>query len=428
MNILMFSNLYYPLVGGIQRSIASFAAELRQRGHRVMTVTPEVREPDEGFEPAPDEAQVLRVPAIQHFSGTKFSVALPVTADLRRKIEQFEPTLIHSHHPFLLGDAAVRFAAAHSCPLVFTHHTMWEHHAHYTPSDTEYVRALLSRIATEYANLCDHVITPSGSVGEILRERGVETPLSVVPTGIDPAKFTEGDGASARQKHGLPADAPVVGHVGRLNEEKNLTFLAAAIAEFLQQTPAAHALVVGNGALRDSIGEIATAAGVRDRLHLPGVLTGQELADAYHAMNLFAFASLSETQGMVVTEAMTAGLPVVALDAPGVSDVIRDGENGRLLPAGDTGAFVAALREIAEADQNRRAKLVQAARETAAEFSPERCTDRLEGVYAQTLASAPRDRVEDDSRWDQFVRQIKSEWDLWRTRAEAMVRAISEQP
>src|SRR5690606_3392577 len=116
---------------------------------------------------------------------------------------------------------------------------------------------------------------------------------------------------------GVPADAFVVGHLGRLAPEKNLEFLALAVAEFISREPRAHFLVIGSGPSEGAIRETFTRAGLTSRLHLAGVMQGQALADALHAMDLFAFASFSETQGMVLTEAMAAGLPVVALDAPG---------------------------------------------------------------------------------------------------------------
>src|SRR5262249_24749714 len=145
---------------------------------------------------------------------------------------------------------------------------------------------------------------------------------------------------------------------------------------FLQADPGGHFLVIGGGPAEADVKAALEQAGVADRLHTPGPLQGQDLADAYHAMDLFAFASKTETQGMVLAEAMTARLPVVALDAPGARDVVADGECGRLLREEVEAAFTATLRQLADHPERLRA-MGEAARRTAAYFSLERCADRV---------------------------------------------------
>ncbi len=176
------------------------------------------------------------------------------------------------------------------------------------------------RMATEYANLCNHVIAPSESIAAVLRQRGVTTPVTAIPTGIDRERFTHGDGAAARRRIGLPPEAFVVGHIGRLAPEKNLPFLARAVASFVATEDRARVLIAGLGPAREEIRAIFEGRGLADRLHLVGTLEGQELSDAYQAMDVFVFASQSETQGMVLAEAMAAGVPVIAVAAPGAGD------------------------------------------------------------------------------------------------------------
>ena len=135
----------------------------------------------------------------------------------------------------------------------------------------------------------------------------------------------------------------VVGTVGRLAEEKNLDFLSRALARFLAATPEAYALVVGDGPSHEPMAELFAAAGLAGRVVFTGALRPPALIDAYHAMNVFAFASLTETQGLVLAEAMAAGVAVVAIDAPGAREIVRDGVNGRLLGEADEAAFHAAL-------------------------------------------------------------------------------------
>src|SRR5690606_36914192 len=131
----------------------------------------------------------------------------------------------------------------------------------------------------------------------------------------------------------IPPDSLIVGHVGRLAPEKNLSYLAEGVALFLQREAAARFLVVGDGPWRKELKDVFARHGVADRLLLAGKRTGRTLREAYRAMDVFAFASLSETQGMVLAEAMAAGVPVVALNASGVREMVRDGSNGFLLPS-----------------------------------------------------------------------------------------------
>lgn len=420
MNILMLTNTYLPHVGGVARSVETFTRGYRERGHRTIVVAPE-------FEGMPErEDDVIRIPALQNFNGSDFSVRLPVPGLLTLALESCPPDVIHSHHPFLLGDTALRLAGSYGVPIVFTHHTMYEQYTHYVPGNSEALRRFVIELATGYANLCDRVIAPSQSVAQILLERGVTSPLEVIPTGVDTERFSRGDGARFRSEHGIAGGDFVVGHVGRLAPEKNLQFLAEAVAAFLKDSAAARFLVVGGGPSEGLIREIFDLEGFGDRLRMTGPLEGQALVDAYHAMDVFAFASTSETQGMVLAEAMAAEVPVVALDACGVREVVRDGMNGRLLRNPTQTEFASALAWIAGSEENRRQSLRHEAFLTAREVSAERSIQRALDLYEFVRAEGAKDQnSEEDSPWASALRWIKTEWDLWANFADAADAALS---
>lgn len=420
MRIAMLTNTYAPHVGGVARSVQAFSDAFRRRGHEVLVVCPQ-------FEGAPaEEPGVLRVPALQNFNGSDFSVVLSVPRSLRAAIEDFAPDVLHSHHPFLLGSTAVRLARVLDRPLVFTHHTMYEQYTHYVPGDSQAMRRFVIHLSTNYANLSDEVFAPSESVAEILRKRAVRVPVRVVPTGVRLADYTAGSGAGFRDIMGIPHDAFVIGHVGRLAAEKNLGFLGDALAAALAANPAAHALLVGQGPEGDALRARFIAAGVGARAHFAGLLQHRFLVSAYKAMDAFAFASHSETQGMVVSEAMAASVPVVALDAPGVREVVSDGVNGRLLPAtADAAAFAHALVGLAAMD---RAPLRAAARATAEGLSLERSADLALAAYRTLLSgrdSGPREAA--DEAWSRSLRLLRTEWDLLSGMADAAVARDVEQ-
>ena len=418
MNILILTNTFTPHVGGVARSVAAFSEEYRNRGHRVLVVAPEFADmPD-------DEIDVVRVPAIQNFNASDFSVALPLYAGLGEAIDGFRPDIVHSQHPFLLGMTALRIARYRELPLVFTHHTLYEQYTHYVPGDSDAMRQFVINLATRYANLCDQVFAPSESVRNLMLERGVTSPITVVPTGVRLENFAHGDGLAVRRKLAIPEDAFVVGHLGRLAPEKNLDFLTRAVADFVVSHPDAHFLVVGTGPSKDAMKSVFARSELASRLHIVGILEKQSLTDALHAMDVFAFASRSETQGMVLTEAMAAGLPVVALDAPGAREVVKDGINGRLLQEESPATFSAALHWLAGLEPERMRALHQAALETAETYSMPRSAGKALACYSAIKRRLPDAPDDHDRDWENVFAWIMAEWDILKSVAGAGDAAI----
>jgi glycosyltransferase involved in cell wall biosynthesis len=420
MKICMMTNTYLPHVGGVARSVSTFAEAYQHLGHEVLIVAPRF---DGKPPPAILERSVVRVPSLRNFNGSDFSVSLPLAAALSERLDEFKADIMHAHHPFLLGDTALRVAMNKNIPIIFTHHTRYEDYAHYVPFP-DAMREVAIELPTHFANLCDGVIAPSESLARIIRGRGVTSPICVIPTGIDVQAFGSADGRAFRQRMKIPADALVIGHVGRLAQEKNLGFLGEAVARFLQKNPAALFLVVGDGPDRDALRATLEGYGVADRLLLAGKRTGRVLREAYRAMDVFAFASKSETQGMVVAEAMAAGCPVVALDASGVREVVVDGKNGVLLPAGASPArFAAALAACARPDA--RARRSGHARATAAKFSREESARRALAFYDETRRATRARRLRDHFHpWASMLKRVGLEWDLLAMHTQSVANAV----
>jgi len=422
MNILIMTNTYKPLVGGLEKSVINFTKEYREAGHRVIIVAPEF--PD--MEP---EEDVVRVAAMKHFNGTDFSVQMPIQGTLTKALGDFLPQIVHSQHPFLIGDTALKIASKYNVPLVFTHHSLYEENVHYMPGNIEGLKRFMIELSTGYANLADHVFAPSESVMQMLKERGVTTAIDVVPTGIYMDQFSKGAGKALRKKLNIPEDAFVVGHVGRLAPEKNLEFVTGAVAQFLKKEPKAHFLIGGTGPSEDAIKEIMAKAGLRDRLHLAGMLKGKELANAYHAMDVFVFASQSETQGLVVTEAMASGIPVVAVDAPGVREVVEDCVNGRLLANETSKDFVEALMWIKKLPVTQVKKIKKAAKARAKTFLMKDCAQKALNIYAVlTTNQGFIRRHKEDGFWSNAVRSIQTQWGLAKNLTHATKAYISQAP
>lgn len=418
MNILMMTNTYKPLVGGLERSVSNFSKEFREAGHRVVIVAPEY--PD-----ALPELDVVRIPALKNFNGSDFSVQLPIQGTLTEALGDFHPHIVHSHHPFLIGDTALRIAAKYNVPLVFTHHSLYEENVHYMPGNEEALKRFVVKLSTGYANLADHVFAPSESVMFMMKERGVKSPIDVVPTGIYTGEFVQGDPKRIREKLNIPADAFVVGHVGRLAPEKNLEFVTHAVGRFLKDEPKAHFLIGGTGPSEGSIREIMAQEGVADRLHLAGMLKGKDLVSAYRAMDVFVFASQSETQGLVVTEAMASSVPVVAVDAPGVREVVRDQINGRLLIHENIEDLVSALQWYKSQPVSRKGKIKEACVRTAHSFSMKVCAQRALKIYVTLTVEGFSRRNTEEGFWSNAIRSIQTQWGLARNLTHATGAFVS---
>jgi len=287
MHIVMFTNTYSPHVGGVARSVQDFTCSFRELGHRVLIVAPDYGSANH------EEQDVLRIPALHHFWGSEFSAPLPLPSHLYSALKEFKPQIVHSHHPFLLGDTALRVGAAYDIPVVFTHHTRYEQYTHYARIPSPRFQHFVIDLVTGYSNLCDAVIAPSASMADLLRNCGVHVPVETISTGVNLPLLDSGDGLRFRHQYGLPETAYIVGHVGRLAPEKNLVFMANAVAEFMVHDSETYFFIAGEGPVWKEIQAIFAHHGLQKRLYRLGHLSRADLADAYRAMDVFVFSSQS---------------------------------------------------------------------------------------------------------------------------------------
>ena len=422
MKICMFTNTFIPHVGGVARSVSCFAEDLRSLGHRVLVIAPMFP----GIQADETEDFVLRVPAIQHFNGSDFSASIPSPFLIHRKLDEFKPDIIHSHHPYLLGDAAMRTAGRRCLPIVFTHHTLYEEYTHYV-SSSKTMQKFVTRLSTTYANCCTYVVAPSASIADLIQKRGVTTPVAEIPTGIDFETFQTGNGNAFRKKTGIDETVRLIGHTGRIAPEKNLSYLIRAVKIYLAQDRKAKFLLVGDGPDFQAIRDSFASDNMENRLVAAGKQTGQELIDSYCAMDVFVFSSHSETQGLVVAEAMAAGKPVIALDASGVREVVQDDINGRLLPADAPAGDFADAVDAFFRDPETMKRLAEGAVETARQFDRKKMARKMADLYAEALKNKLREDLEYHHYfrlWEGLMQGLRTEWDLLSSKVEAFADSI----
>lgn len=378
MRIGLFTNNYRPLVNGLATSVESFAGAFRRAGHAVTVVAP--RYPGG----AATEPDVLRVPGLR--APTHHAYVLPMGwwPGVGGAVAALQLDVFHAQHPLLLGAAAARWARRAKRPLIFTHHTYYDRYAHYVPGPSHLVARLAVRQATAFANRADVVIAPGPSVAKALRTQGVTAPIAIVPTGVTlPGAPEEAQRTYHRLALGLKAGAPLCLSVGRLAREKNQTFLVTAFAPILRQLPAARLVLVGEGDDRLRLEKLTRDLDLGESVQFVGAVPHERVGEFYLAADLFLFPSTSETQGLVVLEAMAAGLPVVAVTSDAAEDLLGNGEAG-IMTVEDSTRFAGAVTDLWSLPERRRA-MGEAGRRIAAGYAPDVCAAKLLDLYAEVI-------------------------------------------
>ncbi len=365
-----FTEIYRPVVNGVVASIDALADGLRERGHQVYCFAPHMP----GY--VETSGSVFRIPSLPLPARTAYRLTVPLVSrrELKQIIERL--SLVHVHSPFVTGWMGMRYARRYGMPLVYTYHTQLEAYAHYVPFDANATRRAASHLTRTFANHADAVIVPTTAMAARLRAIGVTTRIEVVPSGIDVRHFGSGQrDQRLRARLGAGPQDRVVLCVGRLAKEKNLELLLQAFA----QTPneALKLVVAGEGPLRGELERQAQALGIARRTHFLGVVSRDELPQLYASADAFVMPSTTETQGLVLAEALAAGAAVMAADTAANREVL--GGAGQLVPA-RVPDFAGALARVAlarGADPE--------ARRAAAPFAIERQLDSMEALYSSLL-------------------------------------------
>lgn len=384
MRILMISDVYFPRVNGVSTSIQTFRADLMAMGHRVVLVAPcypraAVRDDGEAVIRIHSRA-VPRDPEDRMFSRARL---LSLTPELRR--ERFD--VVHVQTPFVAHYAGLELARRLALPVVESYHTYFEHYLqHYVPAlPARLLQAVARRCTVAQCRDVDAVISPSQQMAEALRAYGVDTPVEVLPTGLPPDRFASGDRDRFRRRHGIAAGRPVALFVGRIAHEKNIDFLLRMLAPLRAAVPEVLLIIAGEGPAAASLRARVRAAGLASSVLFLGYLErGRELRDCYRAADVFVFASRTETQGLVLLEAMAQGTPVVSTAVMGTVDVLS-GAAGATVVEEDEAGFAAAVAALLR-DPVRRSVLAGLAREDARRWSSRAMAERLVAVYLGAIA------------------------------------------
>jgi len=315
-------------VNGVARSVQSFREALTAMGHNVFVFAQE-----DDYEDT--EPFIFRYPSLRLPLGVDIPTALPVSSFVDQLIPKLKLDIIHTHHPFLLGQTAATKARDYNLPFIFTFHTQYQEYTHYIPFPQEQVQEFLKNTVRnwmrEFMRKCQHIVIPSESMRSIVvNDYGLVDRYTVIPTGIDITPFKKANGTELRAQWDWPDDKVIIS-VGRLAEEKNWVTLLQAFALAQKVQPNIRLVLLGDGPQADALRQLVGELGIADRVMFTGKVPFDEVPNYLKAADIFTFASITETQGIVTLEAMAAGLPSVAVDASGTRDILEDGKQGFLV-------------------------------------------------------------------------------------------------
>jgi glycosyltransferase involved in cell wall biosynthesis len=331
MRILMLTDVYFPRVNGVSTSIQTYCRELRDEGHSVTIVAP-----DYGVEETTHEFDVVRLPArtVAFDPEDRLIRGSSMAGAISKLAEQFWD-VVHIHTPFRAHQLGVRLAQRIGRPTLESYHTYFEE---YVTSYFPWIPRAAGRFAVRWFSrrLCsgvNHLLVPTEEMNQVLKRYQISTPVTVVPTGVRLEDLQGGDGAAFRRRHDIPADSLVLLTVGRIALEKNIDFLLDVLRLLAPNWPTLLFVVAGEGPdaarLRRRIGDL----GLCDRVRFVGNLERRtELPDCYRAADIFVFASRTETQGLVLIEAMALGVPIVSTAAMGTATVLKDARGALVSP------------------------------------------------------------------------------------------------
>jgi 1,2-diacylglycerol 3-alpha-glucosyltransferase len=397
MNIAIFTNNYLPNPYGVSTSIETFRREFEKMGHKVYIFAPK-------FSGYKDEnPNVFRYPSLDINIKFRFPLAIPYSRKINKILDKLDIDVIHAQHPNLLGTTAKKWAKRKNIPLVFTWHTLYDHYTNFAPFlPKKFTADYMIKKAVKFANNADAIVVPTDSIIPILKNWGVhpvESPQSgdaegvfnrakkeiyVVPTGVIEEDFLGADRNKIRKKYGIADDEILLLMVSRLTEEKNVEFVFRAVADILKNNKTKF-VVVSDGYLLPKLQKFCEDEGISDKVIFAGIIGRDEIKNYFAAGDIFVYGSKSETQGMILTEAMYMGLPIVAVCATGITSLVQNNKNGFLTCVTGEKEFAYMIMKLI-LDKDLREKTGQeSARIARKNFTGTVCAKKMLEVYEEAI-------------------------------------------
>lgn len=369
MKIALFSESFTPYISGVARSVEILYKELNNLGHDVYVFTPNYPNWSDS------DDHIIRFPSMPS-TYPNFRLAIPYRA-LMPKID-FD--IIHSHSPFQLGQYSLHIAKKKNIPFIYSFHTIFSQYMHYSRMPKSIANFIFSEYIRNFCNSCNKIIAPGQKTLDYIESLNIKTPVSIIPSGIDLDIIKKASPDGIKEKLNLPENAKILIYVGRLSKEKNLSFLLEAVNLVILQDPGVYLIMAAGGPYESKLKKTAAELKIDRNIIFAGEIKYPDIFNYYKCGDIFIFASKTETQGLVIAEAKACGLPVIAVNAAGISEGIDNGVDGYLVDE-DKQVFSEKILSLLN-NEPLRTNMGKIARQNSSDiFSSKTIAKKIESLY-----------------------------------------------
>ncbi len=393
MRIAYLTQPYPPMVSGASAVAEHLAKEMANRGHEVLVIA--ASEKERAYTQTEGNLTVMRLRSINNPLRVGQKILLFPRNKVLKTLYDFQPDVIHAHEPVQMGALGLEYARRTCIPITMTAHQLPWFIASYLP-DKFGIRKIAETFLWKYAGWLTKkftsVISPTQTISRIIKNKTGAKPRTI-SYGVDLKIFRPHPGTeekiSTRVKFDLPLNVPVILHTGRLDTDKSVKNVILATASVLRES-GAHLLVVGDGNQKQSLEELCRSLGIESRVRFTGFISNKkELAEIYRISDLFVTASEIETQGIAILEAAASGLPIVAVKATCIPEIVQHGNNGYLTNPGDLHAMSKSIRKILS-ESAKASEMKIKSRAIAEKFKSEITFAKHEKLYKQMISQKSR--------------------------------------
>jgi len=382
MKIGIFSECYDPVINGVVHSIHSTKKGLEELGHEVFIFTPNYRAKNI------KSSEILPCSSISlGKSGYHLVLKIP---DAAKKVAA-GLDLYHTHHPFVMGQAALKLAEEFKKPICFTHHTQYSQYETYVPIFKGTFKKWLPGYMRKFCNRCTLIIAPSRGIKKVIEGYRSKTPIEVVPNGVEVERFWEKNLPKPKEFAGVSPEEKAIIYVGRVAYEKNVDFVVKSFAKVVKAEAAVKLIIVGGGPAFEEIKKMAADLGVSEKIIFTGPIPYEQIRNFYVYADFFVTASKTEVHPLVGLEAMASALPIVALSAIGYDDIVEDGKTG-YLSQDNLDEYAEKVVKLLK-DPELIKKMSAAAKTASKNYSIEAAAKNMLAAYQKAIALSEKSKV-----------------------------------
>jgi glycosyltransferase involved in cell wall biosynthesis len=379
MRIMIVTDQYSPMVGGVPTVTQGLAVDFANRGDHVWVVAPSSGQRD--VHRLEQKVHVYRFSSFEWPTYEDLRIPFLPILPFRRLLKKIDPDIIHIHSPIVLGNIAQIVAGSLRKPVIVTNHYLPINLSRSLSSDPLFGKPFMTvtySYLVHFCNRCEYVTAPTMTALNLLYEHGLRSPAQAISNGIDMKKFSPGDrDKRLQQRFHLPQDRPLILSVNRLSQEKRIDVLIDAVAKMTQ---GAHLAIASSGPAEAELRAKVEELNLMDRVSFLGFIPDKDLAPLYRLADVFAIPSEAELQSLATMEAMACGQPVVAADAYALPELVHHNINGFLFQPGNSEEMAQYL-DVLVSDQGLRRQMGSNSLEIVARHDRKKVLDQWEALY-----------------------------------------------